>query len=720
MKQIVCSVFCAAAIAAAGAKFEPAVKGTVEISGGATARVEKRIARDLPIKRDMTLVKAFTFDWRVSNPDDFASYVCYFKSGDGWYKVPLELPDDAKPGAWHHVSISTSDADQTEGKPAGWRKVDGVRIAAYRATTNAVSVTLRNVAFDVTPPQAYVVQGFAGKSGDGARYASILAKAFTREGIETRMVDECDLKPGMLDGTAFVALPFNPALKPGVAELVKEYVKGGGKLLACYSQPRVVTDLLGVEMKGSHKPSVKGTSPLAGFAKAGAGLPWQPSFAEQASWMCTVTAPRAGAKVVANWRTVDGKSTDIPGLIASPNGLYLSHVWLDARAESSRAFFEAMAERLLPGTRARNDARRERERAEEARMLAETRAIPSRAGERRLIWCHSAWGLGGTNDWDSTCRFIRQNGFTDLVVNLAWGGYVYYPSKVLPREAAERGDALEQCRAACRKYGVKMHVWKVCWKMGAAVSPEFLEAQKAAGRVQRGRDASFSDNWNCPSDPHNQQLEVDAMVELALDKKVDGIHFDYIRYPGGGCCFCDGCRKRFESRIGRSVANWPRDVDSSGPLAEEWAAFRCDNISRVVHEVHDRVRAAKSKVEISAAVFRDPVRDPYTVGQDWVRWCAEGWLDFVCPMDYVKNPKRYAKVIARQHAALRDAGSKAKFYPGMAVKCSHFNEPITPLDVAQEILAVRAEGLEGFTLFSLSRPAEYALPILRQGPLSAD
>ena len=236
---------------------------------------------------------------------------------------------------------------------------------------------------------------------------------------------------------------------------------------------------------------------------------------------------------------------------------------------------------------------------------------------------------------------------------------------------------------------------------GAAFEPAFLQAAKDAGRVQVTRDGEpYDDMWNCPSDPHNRQLEIDAMVELALEKKVDGIHFDYIRYHSSWCCFCDGCRTRFEARLGRKVANWPKDTQGEGAVASEWAAFRLDNISSVVKAVHERVRAAKSKVEISAAVFRDPVRDPEVVGQEWVRWCAEGWLDFVCPMDYMT------------------AGSKAKFYPGMAIMCSHFRRPLTALVVAQEIAAVRAEGLEGFTLFSLSRTAEKVLPVLREGPLS--
>ena len=704
-----------------GVAFEPALTGEVVVAGKESSRLEKRIARDLPIRKDMTGVKSFNFDMCVSNPADFASYVCYFKSGAGWYKVSLELPEDAVPGGWYPMTITTKDSAETEGKPAGWRNVEAVRIAGYRASTNAVSITLRNIGFDMSKPEAYVVQCKAGPRDDGSRYASIFAQALEKIGVEVRQISEADVVPGLFDGAAFVVLPFNSQMRKEACDVVVAFVKKGGKLFACYGQQPEIMDLVGVERKGVYRPSDRGESNLLGFAKAAAGLPGQPDFLAQASWMCCVVKPLAGAQVAAFWRAEDGRTTDIPGLVFSHNGAYLSHVWLNPGSTESSAFLAATVDRLKPGVRARFETSLAAARAEEERMLAATRAMPSRAGERRLIWCHSAWGLGGTNDWDSTCRFLRKNGFTDLVVNLAWGGYAFYPSKVLPQAEAERGDALEQCRAACRKYGIKMHVWKVCWKMGRAVSPVFVQAAKEAGRIQRTRGGELNDDlWNCPSDPYCQRLEIDAMVELALEKKVDGIHFDYIRYPGSSCCFCDGCRKRFEAKLGRPVANWPKDTQNDETVASAWAAFRRDNITRVVENVHARVRAAKSKVEISAAVFRDPIRDPEVVGQDWIRWCAEGWLDFVCPMDYMKSPRRYAERIALQHAALQKAGSKAKFYPGMAIMCSHFERSLTPFVVAQEIAAVRAEGLDGFTLFALSRTAEKVLPVLREGPLADD
>ena len=605
-----------AALAAAGASYEPALGGEVSIKGAATQHVEKRIARDLNIRCNMAAVKAFCFDIRVSDPADFASLVLYFKSGDGWYRTLLELPEDAVAGGWYPMAVSAADKLDTEGKPAGLRNVEAVRIAGYRATTNAVSITLRNVRLDVSKPEAFVI-------GEGSHAANVVRR-IEALGVETRLMSVDDLAPRTLDGVPFVVLPTGRPLPSGADVIVKSYVKGGGKLLT-----------------------------------------------------------------------------------------------FNKRLSDENALLEEV-DRLLSGARARFEKLRAETRAEEARMLAALRAMPSRSGERRLIWCHSAWGLGGTNDWDSTVGFIKRNGFTDLVVNLAWGGYAYYPSKVLPQAEAARGDALELCRAACRKYGVKMHVWKVCWKMGRKVSPEFVKAARDAGRVQRTREGEFDDLWNCPSDPYSQQLEIDAMTELAREKKVDGIHFDYIRYPGSSCCFCDGCRKRFEAQLGRPVATWPRDTQSDAAVAAAWKAFRCANITRVVKAVHDRVRAAHSGVEISAAVFRDPERDLETVAQEWVRWCAEGWLDFVCPMDYMKSPSRYAKRIASQKETLRQAGSKATFYPGMAIMCSHFETPLAPLVVAQEIAAVRAEGLDGFTLFSLSRNAESVLPVLREGPLAED
>jgi hypothetical protein len=64
-------------------------------------------------------------------------------------------------------------------------------------------------------------------------------------------------------------------------------------------------------------------------------------------------------------------------------------------------------------------------------------------------------------------------------------------------------------------------------------------------------DGKPQDAWLCPSHPANQALELNALVEIARNYDVAGLHLDYIRYPGKDYCFCAGCRQRFEASLGK-------------------------------------------------------------------------------------------------------------------------------------------------------------------------
>jgi Uncharacterized protein conserved in bacteria len=187
---------------------------------------------------------------------------------------------------------------------------------------------------------------------------------------------------------------------------------------------------------------------------------------------------------------------------------------------------------------------------------------------------------------------------------------------------------------------------------------------------------------------------------------LDGIHFDYIRYPDENTCFCDGCRARFEQRLGRKLDNWPKVVRQDQETAKAWHKFRQDQISLVVRGVAERVRKLPRRVEISAAVFRNAKSDPVTVGQDWRLWCEQGWLDFVCPMDYVDSPEVFRSMVASQGKAC----GKARLYPGIGMSC--WKDPCDPMNLAMQIKMIRAEGYGGFTVFNFDRYAERVLPEL--------
>ena len=704
-------------LALAAARCMAAAGVTLSLADG--GKVGDRAIADIPIKAGSCLTGALRFDIAVSDPHVVSRYVCYFRSGKGWYRGAFEpTEDEMMPNRPYHVELTTADVLEQEGQPEGWGKADLVRLAAYRSSSKPATVTVENFGFEPKAKEVLFIRDANHPGNDSdAKYVESMRKSFAALGIRSLVQEERDLgRPGAFDGVKLAVLAYTPRLSDAACAAIEGFVARGGRLFAAYTTPARVSKLLGIEDAGRYvHPLRDGTSPLVGFAKGPSPLRGQPDFAPQSSWMCRPVRPVAGAKVAAWWRTQDGKVTGLPGVVVSSNGVYVSHVWLGQAEDASLDLFAAAVETVLPGTldRLAEAKARAAARAEERRRALA--AMPGKAGERRLIWCHSAWGMGDGHDWDSSCRFMKEHGFTDLLVNLAWGCCAFYPSKVLPRaETRPQDDALELCKAACRKHGIKMHVWKVCWKHGHWAPKSVSDALAAAKRTMVMRQGGQSDEWNCPSDPRNQQQEIDAMLELALEKGVDGIHFDYIRYSCKETCFCDGCRERFERRIGRRVAQWPQDVTSRGPLAAEWTSFRCGNIDKVVRTVAERVKAARPEVEISAATFHGHEVTPDTIGQDWIAWCRAGWLDFVCPMDYIKNVGQFAACVASQRDALR--GTRTRLYPGLALDC-HVFQHVNALVPAREIEVVRAAGLDGFTLFQLNKRAERILPELRTGPL---
>ena len=330
-------------------------------------------------------------------------------------------------------------------------------------------------------------------------------------------------------------------------------------------------------------------------------------------------------------------------------------------------------------------------------------------GEFRAFWCHSAFGVAGMS-WDEAIHRLADNGFTAIIPNMLSAGVAYYPSKVLPvaKTVAERGDQISQCLAACRKYGIAIHVWKLNWNLNGAPK-EFIDQMRAEHRLQIS-DQGKEQLWLCPSRPENQKLEIDAMLELVRNYELDGIHFDYIRYPDGDYCFCDGCKERFQHAIGISPHAWPKDVLTGGPLNQQWLDWRRSNITTVVKAVSEQARIIKPKIKISAAVFRYWNVDRDGVGQDWKLWCDKGWLDFVCPMDYTPSKARFENMVSQQ---VKWAG-KVPCYPGLGVSAS--SSRFGADRAIEEIHITRQYQTGGFVIFNYGpNEANELLPQLGSG-----
>ncbi len=198
------------------------------------------------------------------------------------------------------------------------------------------------------------------------------------------------------------------------------------------------------------------------------------------------------------------------------------------------------------------------------------------------------------------------------------------------------------------------------------------------------------------------------MVELVRNKGIDGIHFDYIRYPDNSHCFCNGCRERFSKSANVKIAQWPRDV-TEGDLRQQWLEWRRTQITSVVKGVSEQARALNPKIKISAAVFRNWSVDRDGVGQDWKLWCDKGYLDFVCPMDYSESDRQFDGWISSQKAW----AGKTPVYPGIGASTS---SQMGADRVIGQIKITRDHQTGGFVIFNYGvAEARDLLPMLGLG-----
>jgi uncharacterized lipoprotein YddW (UPF0748 family) len=571
-----------------------------------------------------------------------------------------------------------------------------------------------------------------------------------------KSVQDADLSAADLAGVSLVVLPYNPDLPPSAAELLRAFAARGGRFIAFYDYPKPLQDTLGLGAGKWTKERRDGeflTMRPNGDVLAGA-----PESILQPSRYVMVADVRA--KVAGWWHDRDGRRTDRAAVVLTPTCSYVSQILMPSQdAEGSRRLLQALVARHLPRVAAeaalgrmgqvgpfRNLARAEAElgglawgrprarelleqaatgRTRAGRHYAEGRygealnAVEAvngklkeafflcqspRAGEVRAVWTHYPDPPAGMT-WDEAIRLLAENGFNMILPNLSWGDTAYYRSSVLHSDLTN-GDRLAEIVAACRKYGVQCHVWRVCWQLKR---DDVAAAMQQAGRTTVAFDGTRRDHWLSPAVPENRQLEIDAMVEIATNYDVDGVHFDYIRYQSSDYCFSPASRREFERRIGRAVAGWPSDVRGDGPLKEQWLQFRRDNITDVVRRTSAEIRRLRPKVRISAAVFPQWTGHRDWIGQDWVFWCRQGYLDLVFPMNYTPDT-------AKLRADLRTQLGWVGHVPLISgIGYSTLDLP-DPFKAVEQIEAVREEGVPGFCIFQYrSGEARELIPLLGVG-----
>ena len=602
------------------------------------------------------------------------------------------------------------------------------------------------------------------------QYARSVAKRFNRMlngiGLTAVTLEEASLSETQLKSRRLIILPLNPVITAQTANLLKGFVARGGKLFVTYTLPDTVAPLLGLRQTKWLKQEAPGH--FASIQLNAPDILDMPASIRQASWNITVAEPTTpDTKIIGYWHNADGESTGLPALSIGKGGVFFSHIFLPDDIQRKMQMLAALLGHLVPefrrtfakqaiaamttightkdfaglkqfvqqrnvpeanqaleaGTDLMNRARTEYD--TEVYNTAITTARASRAEfskayflshvsvetEGRAVWNHS--GLGAyPGDWERSAEELASAGVNIILPNMAWAGVAHYPSKILPQSKTytQYGDQIAQCIEAAHKHDLEVHVWKITWNLEGAPK-EFVDKIREAGRTQVSATGQTL-NWLCPSHPKNVLLELESILEIVTNYDVDGIHLDYIRYPGSHACYCEGCRERFVRATRLRIDEWPAAVlPKTGTYSEKYIEWRTQQITRLVRLLHKRLREADPDIKLSAAVFGWYPGCITTIGQDWIAWAKAGYVDFVCPMNYTENTDYFTELLVNQLALMP---KDVAIYPGIGATAS--NSLLTPDAVVEQIYLSRDLGASGWTIFDYSLDiSEAVLPALTMG-----
>ena len=329
--------------------------------------------------------------------------------------------------------------------------------------------------------------------------------------------------------------------------------------------------------------------------------------------------------------------------------------------------------------------------------------------EVRAVWLTTLMGL----DWPKTkatsavqrekqkqelCKILdqlRAAKINTVLLQTRIRGSVIYPSKIEPWDVCLTGqfdkdpgyDPLAFAIEETHRRGMELHAWVVTIpsfkiKDASKMGPKSL-LKTHPKLLKKHNDSYYLD----PGLPGSDDYLVSICKEIVSRYDVDGIHFDYIRYPENAGSFPDGpTYKKYGGK--QAKADWRRD-----------------NITRIVSKAHSAIKVLKPWVRLSCSPvgkFQDMRRfssygwNAYTaVYQDAQGWLRDGIMDLLFPMMYFQGNHFYPFA-----ADWMETSYGRPVVPGLGIYFLSPNEKDWDFGIIQrELCYLREQGLLGQAYF---------------------
>jgi uncharacterized lipoprotein YddW (UPF0748 family) len=277
--------------------------------------------------------------------------------------------------------------------------------------------------------------------------------------------------------------------------------------------------------------------------------------------------------------------------------------------------------------------------------------------EGRGVWIvRTRWSSPGAID--TIVNACAEAHFNSLFVQVRSRGVASYKSATEPRSPQlasqpESFDPLQYVIDRAHARGLQVHAWLNAghtWERDSLPTdpnhilnrhPEYVMVDRSGKSMRdytREEMATLAEPglFLSLAAPEVQKYLTGVYLEVAKNYDVDGIHFDFIRYPARGIKadidpdYNPLVIAAFESEHGFD----PRSVEIDSERYQIWLEWQRQRVGELVDRISKGVHAIRPGVRVSASVLSKYHLGRHQASQDWVEWLRQRRLDTVCLMSY--------------------------------------------------------------------------------------
>ncbi|MDP9176051.1 MAG: family 10 glycosylhydrolase [Gemmatimonadota bacterium] len=347
------------------------------------------------------------------------------------------------------------------------------------------------------------------------------------------------------------------------------------------------------------------------------------------------------------------------------------------------------------------------------------------------------WVVRNTLDHPDSVKAMvaraHANGFNTLIVQVRGRGDAFYNARWEPRAPSivkdRKFDPLALTIKEAHSRGITVHAWlnthllanmdtpptdprhiyntrpdllAVPYKLARelyAVDPKDSVFRAKIQEYTKGARDHVEGFYLSAAAPETKEHVYSIWMDVLDHYDVDGLNFDYVRYPAPDYDYSRISLDRFRlwlvPQLNDSVRTRFAALESD-PLIyvdsfpSKYGDFRRAQVSELVERIYYGVKKRNPNVIVSADVFAN-AKDAYENRfQDWRSWLQRGFLDVAALMAYSPNTQIFRDQITVGVAA----GGRDRIWAGIGA----YRQPVD--SAIEKIRAAREVGARGVVLFS--------------------